>query len=197
MATVQDVELNAAAWDLHAFDAADVASLYPSWRSMQEITEEGEAMAQRTRQLFQEAKKAKVMEDLTRLGQTPPDFIESIIDEKQHIILEDREPKAVTDEAAAAAAAAPEESGETSRDVGASVEAEERLARADIAKTKVPCPPSSTCVCACVRACVCVRVRACVPRLVYGKSVAGAAESLHVCVCVFSWVYMRGQGCSR
>jgi hypothetical protein len=166
--TVQDVELNAAAWDLHAFDAADVASLYPSWRSMEEITEEGEAMAQRTRQLFQEAKKAKVMEDLTRLGQTPPDFIEQIIDVKQDKILEDREPKAVTDEAAAAA---PDECGpahgETSEDVGASVEAEERLARADIAKTKVPCPPSSTCVCACacvcVRACVRVRVRACVP----------------------------------
>jgi len=75
----QDVELNAEAWDTHSFDAADVKSLYPQWRSIETITEEGEAMSKRTVQLFQEAKKAKLMEDLAKY--TPPDFFGKIPDD--------------------------------------------------------------------------------------------------------------------
>jgi len=69
----KDVELSAESWDRYSFDAADVASLYPQWRSIEAIAEEGEAMSKRTVQLFQEAKKAKLLEDLTKY--TPLDFL--------------------------------------------------------------------------------------------------------------------------
>ena len=58
---VQDVEVNAESWDRHAFEANDVGASYPDWRSIEEITEEGKEMAKRTTQLFQEAKKEKII----------------------------------------------------------------------------------------------------------------------------------------
>jgi hypothetical protein len=65
---LQDVEANAAPWDRYSFEATDVGTLYPSWRSIDEITEEGTEMLKRTAQLFQEAKNAKITRDLQMFG---------------------------------------------------------------------------------------------------------------------------------
>lgn len=81
MRFVQDVEADAQAWDRHSFDAADVGSVYPMWRSIEQITEEGQAMTKRTVEIFQEAKNAKIMKELTRYN--PPDFLGKISDEKE------------------------------------------------------------------------------------------------------------------
>jgi hypothetical protein len=70
----QDVEADAQAWDRHSFDAADVGSMYPMWRSIEQITEEGQAMTKRTVEIFTEAKNAKIMEDVKRFkGKIPDD----------------------------------------------------------------------------------------------------------------------------
>lgn len=133
----QEVELNAAAWDAHAFDAADAGSLYPQWRSTEEITEEGEAMAKRTRQLFAEAKKAKVMEDLTRTGHAPPEFIEQMVDGQQDEVLWARERGGTSAQAAAAQAGAGAADSEDCEETPEGVEAGQRRARADMAKMQV------------------------------------------------------------
>jgi hypothetical protein len=76
---LQDVEANAEPWDRYSFDAADVGTLYPSWRSIDQITEEGTEMVKRTAQLFQEAKNAKIIRDLQMFGflkNSPPDLDE-------------------------------------------------------------------------------------------------------------------------
>jgi hypothetical protein len=81
------VEINAESWERHSFDAADVKSLYPQWRSTVEITQEGEAMARRHVELFKAAKQTKKAEDhttgTTRSGYTPPEFLGRISEEKE------------------------------------------------------------------------------------------------------------------
>jgi len=84
---------------VHSFDASDVGSLYPQWRSTEEITKEGEDMAKRTRQLFQEAKRAQVMDELTRSGTTPPDMIEQIAGQGDLLGLDGDEMSAAASEA--------------------------------------------------------------------------------------------------
>ena len=75
----QDVEANAESWDRFAFDAADVSSIYPEWRSSEAIMDEGAEMAKRHFQLFQDAKRAKSVED--RIRYIPPDFLGQISEE--------------------------------------------------------------------------------------------------------------------
>jgi hypothetical protein len=73
---MQDSESDAEPWARFSFDAADVASLYPQWHSMQDITEECTAREIRMKQLIQEARKSENVEELTRYSR--PDFLEGI-----------------------------------------------------------------------------------------------------------------------
>ena len=81
------MEINAESWERHSFDAADVKSLYPQWRSTEEITQEGEAMARRHVELFKAAKQTKKAENhttgTTLSGYTPPEFLGRIPEEKE------------------------------------------------------------------------------------------------------------------
>ena len=56
-------------------------------------------MAKRTRQLFQEAKRSQVMDDLTRKGTTPPDMIEQIAGHGDLLGVDGDETSAATPEA--------------------------------------------------------------------------------------------------
>ena len=91
-------------------------------------------MAKRTRQLFQEAKRAQVMDELTRSGTTPPDMIEQIAGQEDLLGLDG-------DEMSAAASEATTEHPEDECDIKPQeAEAARRRAAGGAANFEVSCP---------------------------------------------------------
>ena len=74
---VVKMEMDAEAWEQFSVDAQDVRNMLPEWHSLEQIAEEGEARDKRTSEMLKEAKRARILEDLTK--HTPTGLMGEIV----------------------------------------------------------------------------------------------------------------------